>query len=112
MSFLEPGFVKYRNKDLKKFQKINLSCCFEIKHMTNRKIAILKTLGFIGLFYSVLGVALHGFYKMHLIGHYCDTILFGLNESHLAVFTMTAGLTATIFAIVKSKKRQRNIQPH
>ena len=80
--------------------------------MTKRKIAILRTLGFIGLFYSALGVALHSFYKMHIIGHYCETLLFGLNENHLAVFTMTAGITATIFAVVKSKKEKRNMQPH
>lgn len=78
--------------------------------MTNRKKGILRTLGLIGLIYSVLGISLHSLYKLHLIGHYCDTLLLGLQESHLVIFTITSGFTATIFGLLKSKKRRKKIR--
>ena len=63
--------------------------------------SFLQIFGGFLLVYSTAGVALHALAKVDGFGHHCEMLLFSMEENHLAIFTMTAGLSATLFFAAK-----------
>ncbi len=58
------------------------------------------------LLYSVAGIALHALAKIDGFGDHCGILLFSLEEQHLQLFTVTAAMSASLFLIVRKKKRK------
>ncbi len=65
---------------------------------------ILQITGAVLLLYSTAGIALHALAKVEGFGHHCEMLLLSLEDNHLAVYTLTAGLSATLFFISKKKR--------
>lgn len=68
----------------------------------------LKLLAWTLVTYSVVGVLLHLLYRLGLTQHYCDTLIFGLQEKHLVIFTLPASLGGILFNLIKRKSRKLN----
>ena len=59
------------------------------------------------LLYSIAGIALHALAKFESFGHHCEILLFSLEDNHLTAYTLTAGLSGTLFFLAKKGKSSR-----
>lgn len=71
---------------------------------------ILQISGGILLVYSIAGILLHALAHVEGFGHNCKLLLFSFEDNHLAVFTLTAAISASLFFAAKtlSQKRIKN----
>jgi hypothetical protein len=70
------------------------------------KMKIFKYIGFFLLAFSVSGILLHALYRLDIISHSCKYLLPGASKDHLLIYTITAMLAATLFSILKRKRKQ------
>ncbi|MFV8837472.1 hypothetical protein [Salinimicrobium soli] len=70
------------------------------------KSNILKIIAFLLFFFSISGILLHALFKLELIGHYCNYLLFDAPDDHLMIYTVTASMVAMFFSLLKRRKRK------
>lgn len=70
-------------------------------------IKFLQFLGGLFLGYSIAGIVVHILSKFEGFGHYCDVVIFFMEENHLYAYTVTAAISATFFLMAKGLKKRK-----